>query len=853
MFRIRSSQPRRRSAEKRKLRLESLEQRNLLAAAPIGMTEMDTGEFLLGSVAVTPVFFESDGSSDAETQNWSAAEIDAMLAKVDEGVNWWADTLDTFNTVHTLDFVVDDTYAADPVETPYELIDRNSEGFELAVAQWMDSLGYPGSDSVQTAVQQFNHDQRSKLGTDWAFTIFVIDSSDDPDGLFASGGYFSGAFAFAGGLFMVTPSSRPASTITHEMGHIFWTRDEYPGGGSWTDRRGYYDAQNWNAANNPTEGFVQEDSIMRSGVPLSIAYQSHISPASTLAMVGWQDSDSDGIFDLADVPLALDAVGYFDSATLIYHFSGTASAVPLRNQNSEGPQSDITLNRIGELQYRLDDGPWTIASSPNRPEAEFQLELAITEPFSQIQWRVVDQQSSVTSDTMTGSNLVPAVSSGRLLGYAFRDDNDDGVRGPNEPLLSGVTARIQHSDGTPISSQSIVADQLPDGKISSANSPDVILSTHGVGLDSTVGVRSSALFNGNKLFQAYNAQYLEWTPHWNEKTVFVATPDQPTGEVELTLVAGSEPSYGRLEAYDATGELIGRTTTGPIALGQTVSLSFADPQGRIASIRAFGHAGTSIGIAEFRFGQPSWVTTDASGLWQFDHLADGDYRVELTLPEPLLQFGQPTLLLQAGVGGPAIVASAAGEVSNPWHNQALPGDVNHDGQVTANDALVVINDLTASGARELSGDPASGEYIDVNSDGSVSALDALIVINALTDFGSGGAAFEVAQSELTLPNEGEAAGALQSDVVGALAAINPQMSVDRAMSEWSDTPIGADLRPEFSRNLLRKTVVNGNGLTTIEFDSLNCDDLLENEGELNSLNRDRFAPKLWNHSAQTDV
>ena len=47
-------------------------------------------------------------------------------------------------------------------------------------------------------------------------------------------------------------------------------------------------------------------------------------------MVGWQDSDGDGVFDLADVPLRLEAVGYFDAQTSLYHFSGVAaSAVPL--------------------------------------------------------------------------------------------------------------------------------------------------------------------------------------------------------------------------------------------------------------------------------------------------------------------------------------------------------------------------------------------------------------------------------------------------------------------------------------------------------------------------------------------
>lgn len=315
----------------------------MMAADSIGVTPKDNGEFLLGTVTVTPVFLESNGQVDPQSQNWTSEEIDEMIAKVGVGVNWWSDTLDTLGTVHSLDFFIDETYARTPFETPYEPIDLNTSAIDQYIGDFVTRLGYGDSRSIEEAVGRFNHDQRIKHDTDWAFTIFVADASDDPDGLFASGGNFSAAFAYAGGLFMVLPSTRPASTITHEMGHIFWVRDEYMGGGSWSERRGYYDTQNTNAADNPAPDFVQAISIMRGGIPLTAAYESHTSPASTLAMVGWQDSDGDGIFDVFDVPLLLDGVGHFDPQTSLYHFTGEATAVPLRNQNSSGPQSDITL------------------------------------------------------------------------------------------------------------------------------------------------------------------------------------------------------------------------------------------------------------------------------------------------------------------------------------------------------------------------------------------------------------------------------------------------------------------------------------------------------------------------------
>ena len=374
-----------RPPNRRRMVLQQLETRNLLTAAPLGATPLDTGEFLLGRVAVTPVLFESNGQTDPQTQNWSTTEIRATIDKITEGVNWWSDTLDQLQTAHSLEFVIDGSFSIDTndvirtVETPYEPIDRPSNFFSTYVADFLNDQGYGDAGTVENAIRLFNHDQRERFDADWAFTIFIVDSSNDPDGQFAPGGDFGSAFAFAGGQFFVAPSTRPASTIAHEMGHIFWARDEYPGGGSYTDRRGYYNAQNLNAANNPSN--VQEISIMRGGTPLTQAYETNFSPASTLAMIGWRDSDGDGIFDVADVPLSLDAVGSFDAATSTYRLTGSASAVPLLNQNSSGLQNDITLNRISQIQYSLDNGPWTSAASPDVQVAELDIEINLEQPF----------------------------------------------------------------------------------------------------------------------------------------------------------------------------------------------------------------------------------------------------------------------------------------------------------------------------------------------------------------------------------------------------------------------------------------------------------------------------------------
>ena len=708
---------------------------------------MDTGEFLLGRVAVTPVFFESDGSVDTQSQNWTPTEIDEMLAKISEGVNWWAETLDGLNSVHSLEFVIDDTYAKTPVQTPYELIDRNSEGFELAVGKFMDSLTYPGSTALQDSVLAFNHDQRVKLSTDWAFTIFVVDSSDDinpttgeHDGFFAPGGFFSGAFAFSGGLFMVTPSTRPASTISHEMGHIFWARDEYPGSGSWTDRRGYYNAQNLNASNNPTGGFVQEDSIMRGGYPLTVAYDNHTSPASTLALLGWQDSDNDGIFDVADVPLQLEGVGYFDTATSTYHFDGHASAVTLRNQNSEGPQSDITLNRVSQLQYRLDDGPWIVALEPNQQVLDIDLAVVIDHGFSTIEWRAVDVNSTVTSNIIQGTIQSPAIASGSITGFAFLDEDNNSIRSGSESFMSNVSATIRHSDGSPLFSGEVDANTLPEGTIASDSQSGVVLTNQGSSLQRQLGVFGSAIASNQQFFQSFDPQVIVWSEQWNKNKAFVAKFDQDVGEVDLqiwgTNSAGS--SYGRIEAYDRNGILIKRVTSDAIQYGGSMQLSIQDDHGGIAEIRAFGHAETSIAISDLHFGFDDQLTTNESGALKFSHLPDGEYIVQLATENLIYALDNPTLVVQVAGGTSDDLVAIARRVSSPRHNPQMAGDVNQDQVVSANDALIIINDLNINQPRTLKANETQGQLIDVNNDGVITALDALLVINSLTADGSAG-------------------------------------------------------------------------------------------------------------------
>ncbi|WDQ16319.1 peroxidase family protein [Rhodopirellula sp. P2] len=87
--------------------------------------------------------------------------------------------------------------------------------------------------------------------------------------------------------------------------------------------------------------------------------------------------------------------------------------------------------------------------------------------------------------------------------------------------------------------------------------------------------------------------------------------------------------------------------------------------------------------------------------------------------------------------------------ANLFHNDVFPEDVNEDGQVSAIDALAIINQMnsdsvsglssqlqgadsaTGGGQRVDNSRPSRGRMTDVNNDGRDTALDALMVINRL--------------------------------------------------------------------------------------------------------------------------
>ncbi|MEQ1828368.1 MAG: protein containing Planctomycete extracellular domain protein, partial [Pirellula sp.] len=591
---------RRRPPRTLRLRLESLEARDLFAGLPFGAVPDDTGEFMLGRIAVTPVFLESNGQLDPSTENWTPSQKASVLSNIQTGLAWWKQLLATKSSVHSLDFVIDATYVDNPAETPYEPITRTSNAYIDWVSRFLVDEGFSESTQLESNVRAFNHSQRVKLDTDWAFTIFVVNSQNDADGSFAPGGSFDRAFAFAGGLFEIVPSTRPASTFAHETGHMFWARDEYIGGGNYLQKRGYYNAQNTNAIDlNPTQSFVQADSIMSSGGALDRAFQNVVSPPSTLAQIGWVDSDSDGIFDVLDVPLKLEGLGQFDSALNEYSFDGHATVQTLPNSNSSGLQNDITINRIDRIEYRFNNGPWQELSTHDEYQVDLNFKIPVpTGTLGSIEIRAVEATLGTTSNVFSGTlsqTRDTAVVAG-IQGFAWQDQNQDGQWQSNEQSLSGNRVRLVDNNRQPIVlQQSLEPDNFPDGLIA-ANQSGILIEAVGDDSNGTVGVfADSGATTGTKVFRPYSPAQLSFVDGFRgEQQKLRVTFAIPTTSVSIDAVASNNGTVARLDAYNSDGKILRRYQSPSMNSGDMTRMQVVVDTPEIAYVIASGYRNSKI-------------------------------------------------------------------------------------------------------------------------------------------------------------------------------------------------------------------------------------------------------------------
>ena len=305
----------------------------------------DTSVYMLGKVAVGIVLPESVGNAE----NWTPARQNEVTNEIQAGLDWWKTT---GGTLANLSFEYDVQLG---IPTNYEPISRPSSDDALWISQTLSNLGYTSGD-YWDKVYAYNNHLRDQYQTDWAFTIFVVDSYNDSDGMFTDG-YF--AYAYIGGPFMVMTYDNDGWGINnmdrvaaHEIGHIFMAGDQY-GSCSTTRKYGYLGVVNGNC--NGTSSIMRDNSL--------------VLDSFARRQIGWQDSDFDSIPDILDIVPTVTLASFSPNPTsnsiLSYNGYVNNPAYP-HAVCSEGDwcySKDVTTQSISKVNYQVDSGQWKLATA----------------------------------------------------------------------------------------------------------------------------------------------------------------------------------------------------------------------------------------------------------------------------------------------------------------------------------------------------------------------------------------------------------------------------------------------------------------------------------------------------------
>ena len=393
----------------------------ILGAAGTLPAATEPAAYAAGSVAVSVIFPQSTGASSSES--WATNDPNPaydsstpikgltprevyIVGEIQKALAWWASQAPA---AVQLSFVIPPAGtlgAPRQVNVAREPITIASTNDQLWRHPIMKKLGHPAASATDSPPPETAYDNavRKANHTDWAFTVYVVDSlhddaatsHDKTPGEFPNGD-FAYTFALFGPYSVLTYDNAtftPANfdgVLAHEMGHVFGALDEYDAGPSSAGSRssGYLWVRNRNSV---VHGTTHDVCIMRGGQEGLDAYQGKEYPPlpgdtlvdggicpSTRGQIGWLLAPN-GIPEVVDTKpaIALGAPVSGGSASTLT-VAGSAREVawpPGSNAQGRAFARGISIFVPHDLQYTVDGGsPVAIAAASSGATKTFSFTL----------------------------------------------------------------------------------------------------------------------------------------------------------------------------------------------------------------------------------------------------------------------------------------------------------------------------------------------------------------------------------------------------------------------------------------------------------------------------------------------
>lgn len=343
-----------------------------------------TSDFMLGTVAVSIILPEC-ATITCTQGGWIDNDLVHIMNEISNGLEWWEDQAADAGAYVDFQIVTGSPLI---VPTIYEPIDEAGGGAGLCgdAGLWIDdvmgNLGYDdylGGDTYLLEVRQYDNDLRDQYNTDWAMTVFMVDSSNNPDGMFGKTDcngqteeFEIPAWATIGGPYLALNTVNNGygthfidGVFAHEVGHVFGAPDEVDSGSCQTNAScdaqwGYLGGQNQNCVHSCD---INEPlSMMRYAEDYGLGEIVNVIHTYTEQQLGWLDSDNDGISDPVDTfpDLTMNMPPTLTS-TITPQFAGMTEDIPFPAVLPTF--TDETINKIAGVEYRVNNGTWLQAGS----------------------------------------------------------------------------------------------------------------------------------------------------------------------------------------------------------------------------------------------------------------------------------------------------------------------------------------------------------------------------------------------------------------------------------------------------------------------------------------------------------